>query len=333
MATSAAVDPPVASPGRGRRWARRLFRTLLGLLVLVVVFLFGIAPYWLVGRFMSGGYVFPDRENAGLSPASFDLPFEDVTFSTSDGLTLSGWWVPAANNAVGDVVLVHGVNRSRIENVRKVPFLHARGFNVLLFDMRHHGKSGGALSTFGYLEQRDVRAAVAYAHSRSPGPVVAWGISLGAASVVLDAADDPAIAGIVCDSSYRSLVDTVRHHAALLHGWAPWLRPVPVSVLAEEALFWIGRRGGFDPRQVDVVQAAHRLGSRPALFVCNSGDRRMPMEIAFELKDAAGPQARVLVVPGHSHGGSYREATAEYQHAVSILLDEVAVKAQGTAGG
>jgi pimeloyl-ACP methyl ester carboxylesterase len=333
MATTAVADVPVASPGRLRRWARRIVRLLVSLLVLVVVLLFGVAPYWLVGRFMAGGYVFPDRENAGLTPASFDLPFEDVTFTTSDSLTLSGWWVPAANNAIGNVVLVHGVNRSRIENIRKVPFLHARGLNVLLFDLRHHGKSGGTLSTFGYLEQRDVRAAVAYARHRYAGPVVAWGVSLGAASVVLDAADDPGVSGIVCDSSYRSLVDTVRHHAALLHSWAPWLRPVPVSVLGEEALFWIARRGGFDPKDVDVVRAAHRLAPRPALFVCNSGDRRMPMEIAFELKDAAGPQARVLMVPGHSHGGSYREATAEYQHAVGMLLDDVAARAQGTAGG
>ena len=49
----------------------------------------------------------------------------------------------------------------------------------------------------------------------------------------------------------------------------------------------------------------------------------MPAEIAFELKAAAGDRARVLVVPGHSHGGAYREATAAYQGAVAQVLDEV----------
>jgi hypothetical protein len=50
----------------------------------------------------------------------------------------------------------------------------------------------------------------------------------------------------------------------------------------------------------------------------------MPQEIAFELKEAAGDQARVLVVPGHSHGGAWREGTAAYESAVAELLREAA---------
>jgi hypothetical protein len=105
--------------------------------------------------------------------------------------------------------------------------------------------------------------------------------------------------------------------------------------LAEGALFWIGRRGGFDPAAVDVERAASQLGGRPALFVADAGDKRMPMEIAFDQKQAAGPHARVLVVPGHSHGRSYHEATAAYQQAVADFLKEVlaAVPATSRTGG
>jgi pimeloyl-ACP methyl ester carboxylesterase len=74
---------------------------------------------------------------------------------------------------------------------------------------------------------------------------------------------------------------------------------------------------------VDVVAAARRLAGRPALFVCNSDDRRMPKEIAFELQAAAGGQARVLVVPGTSHGGAWRDGTAAYESAVTALLREI----------
>ena len=81
------------------------------------------------------------------------------------------------------------------------------------------------------------------------------------------------------------------------------------------ALFWMGRRGGFDPAAVDVRAAAARLAGRPALFVANSEDRRMPKEIAFDLKAAAGPGAEVLIVPGKSHGGAWRDGTAAYEAA------------------
>ena len=95
------------------------------------------------------------------------------------------------------------------------------------------------------------------------------------------------------------------------------MRVVPSWPVGDEVVYWIGRRGGFDPDAVDVRAAAARLAGRPALFVCNSGDRRMPSEIAFDLKAAAGDHASVLVVPGNSHGGAYRDGTAAYERAVA----------------
>jgi pimeloyl-ACP methyl ester carboxylesterase len=302
-----------------RRWLRRVF---LALALVYLVLVFGVLPWWL-GRFVTTRrFEFPDRENAGLTPASFDLPFEDVSFNAPDGVTLDGWWVPSPDSA-GTVILVHGLNRSRVEMVRKAPFLHRLGWNALAFDLRHHGASGGDASTFGFLEKDDVRAAVALARQRAPEkPVVLWGVSLGAASAALAAAEDPAVSGLVCDSSYRSLRDTVRHHVRLFRGFRWWSRLVPAWPVDEEVVFWIGRAGGFDPDAVDVRQAVPRLADRPVLFVCNSGDRRMPQEIAFELKAAAGEHARVLVVPGNSHGGAYRDGTAAYERNVTEVLRE-----------
>jgi pimeloyl-ACP methyl ester carboxylesterase len=313
------------APERMRmRWLKRIG---LGLVALLAIFIFGWAPYYLAGLATTRRIAFNDRENAGLTPASFDLPFEEVAFRTDDGVEIKGWWVPAPQ-AKGTVVMVHGLNRSRIEMIKKVPFVHGRGWNALLYDQRHHGQSGGDVSTFGWLERKDVHAAKGFARSRAGGPVVYWGISLGAAAATLAAAEDAEVAGLVCDSTYRSLSDTVRHHLRLARNFRWWLRVVPAWPVADEVLFWIGRRGGFDPKAVDVRAAATRLSGRPCLFVCNSGDRRMPAEIAYELKAAAGPRAQLLVVPGNSHGGAWRDGTAAYESAVSALLEE-ALGAEG----
>jgi uncharacterized protein len=306
-----------------------LKRSLLGLGLVVLVFVFGWAPYFLAGIGTTRRFQFSDKENMDKTPASFDLASEDVAFKAGDGVELEGWWVPA-DDAKGTAVLVHGLNRSRIEMVRKTPFLHAHGWNALLFDLRHHGASGGVATTFGYREKDDVRAAVAFARGRSNAPVVVWGVSLGAASSVLAAADDPTVAGIVCDSSYRSLRDTVRHHLGLFRNRVWWLTIVPSWPVADEIVFWMGRRGDFDPDGVDIRAAAGRLQGRPALFVANSEDPRMPKEIAFELQQAAGEKAQVLVVPGKSHGGAWRDGTAAYEAAVTAVLDAAAASAPAT---
>jgi pimeloyl-ACP methyl ester carboxylesterase len=311
---------------------RRLKLAAAALVAVLVFLIFGWVPYWLAGMATGRRFDFPDKENASLTPASFNLASEDVSFTAPDGVTLKGWWV-SAPNAHGTVILLHGLYRRRIEMVKKVPFVVERGWNALLFDLRHHGQSGGSVSTFGYYEKGDAKAAIAYARSRAPGPVVLWGVSLGAATATLAAAEDPTIAGLICDSSYRSLRDTVGHHLSLFRGFRWWLRFVPSWPVAGEVVYWIGRRGHFDPDTVDIRGAASHLQGRPALFVCNSGDRRMPKEIAFELKAAAGDQARVLVVPGTSHGGAYRDATAAYQTAVAGVLDEAAKAGQRLASG
>jgi len=300
-----------------RVWLRRLAVLLLAALVL---FVFGWVPYFLGGLATARRFRFPDRENAGVTPASFGLAYEDVAFRSADGVELRGWWVPAPK-AKGSVVLIHGLNRSRLEMARKVPFLNAQGWNALLFDLRHHGESGGDRTTFGAQEKEDVKAAARLARERSPGSVVVWGVSLGGASAVFAAAEDPTVAGIVCDSSFRSLRDTVGHHLRLFRRYRWWLRVVPSWPVASEVVFWIGRRGGFDPDGVDVRAAAGRLNGRPVLFVANSEDPRMPKEIAFELQAAAGPAAEVLVVPGRSHGGAWRDGTAAYETAVAALLE------------
>ena len=300
-------------------WRVWLKRVAIGLVAVILAFVVGFVPYWLAGLATTRRFQFPDKENANLTPASFELQYEEVAFGSQDGTELKGWWVPA-KGAGRSVVMVHGLNRSRIEMVKRVPFVHDAGWNAVLLDLRHHGASGGEATTFGVKEKLDVEAAVRFARTRAPGPVVVWGVSLGGASAVLAAADDPGISGVICDSSFRSLDDTVRHHLRLFRGFRWWLRLVPSWPVADLAIYWIGRRGGFDPAESNVAAAAARLHGRPTLFVANSDDRRMPKEIAFDLKAAAGPAAEVLIVPGKSHGGAWRDGTAAYEAAARVVL-------------
>lgn len=320
-----------------RRWLKR---TLVVAVAGLLFFLFGFLPYFLAGAFTVRTFQMKDAENEGVTPATFRLPFEEVAFNARDGVPLAGWWVPA-ENAKGTVVLVHGLNRSRIEMARKLPFLHQAGWNALLFDLRRHGASGGAVRSLGWGERLDVLGALDYARKRAPQPIVAWGISFGGAAVVLAAAEERQISGVICDSSYRSLRDTAHHHLELFRQMAsrpssspekpplmirilraalPW---VPTWPTADVAVFWMGQRAGFHPDDLDILKAAAKLGSRPALFVGGTGDERMPPDVAQDLKAATGPQAAVLIVASQGHGHAYRDGTEAYEKAVLKLLEEV----------
>jgi len=223
---------------------------------------------------------------------------------------------------------VHGLNRTRIEMAKKVEPLHAWGFNCILIDLRNHGASGKHVTTFGLTEKLDVRAAVDFALSKSPGPVTLWGVSLGGASVTLEAADDSRVAGVITDSSYDTLPNTARHHLQLFRRFRvfgiPAFSLVPTGLMADLVLFWVKQRGGFNPEDVNVLAAAAKLTDRPTLFVANRGDVRIPFTIAEEMHRLAGSKSRIVLTDSKSHGGAWRDARAPYEAAVKGLLDEVA---------
>ena len=117
------------------------------------------------------------------TPADAELAYEDVEFPATDGVKLSGWFIPREADGPGPVVaFVHGWLWNRLGNTAgRVPFtdrdvdflpatkaLHDAGYHVLLFDVRHHGQSarGRAPLTYGPRETRDFVGAVNYLRSR-----------------------------------------------------------------------------------------------------------------------------------------------------------------------
>jgi pimeloyl-ACP methyl ester carboxylesterase len=142
---------------------------------------------------------------------------ESVVFSAEDGTLLAGLLI-RRQGAEGTVILCHGYRHSKEQMARYVG-LFAQ-MNILMFDFRAFGESGGCFSSIGYYESRDVRAAVEYVKNVIPqeerSPLLLLGISMGAAAVLKAATEnDEGIHGLIVDSPYASLaeiLDQAAHH-------------------------------------------------------------------------------------------------------------------------
>jgi pimeloyl-ACP methyl ester carboxylesterase len=187
-------------------WYGGLGLGLLGLFALAVPVLATLHPLHTV----------PKR-----TPAAFGLAFEDVRFKTTDGVNLVGWLVPHPA-ARGNVIFCHGHGRNKGHVAGLLETLHGLGLNVLAFDFRGHGDSGGHTSTFGHREVRDLTAAAAYLRRRCPGkPLFLVGVSLGAAVSLQVLPELPDVQGLWSEGAFNRLSDVVSNYFA----WAPgWLR-------------------------------------------------------------------------------------------------------------
>lgn len=302
-----------------------------------VVFFYGVVPWFLTNLATRNRFHFRDPNDAK-TPQSYGLAYHPIEFRASDGILLKGWFVPAAGSpegAKGTIVYAHGLNRTRIEMLPMAAFGHTLGYNGLLFDFRHHGESGGALSTVGYQERRDVEAAVRYAlmQEKAARPVVLWGVSMGAAASLMAAAESPDVAAVICDSTFLNFADTVRHHYELFlsmvrrRWW--WFPPLPSFPIADEVTHWIAWRGNFSVADFDLEKAVERIGDRPILLVGLDHDRRMPPEIARALyQDARSRRKQLLILPGDRHGEGFTLDPGQYEEAVRGFLASVGTTAQ-----
>jgi uncharacterized protein len=255
------------------------------------------------------------------TPAKYGLAYRDVTFeSRQDHFTLRGWFIPGvlANGqltASPAIIMVHGKDVNRTDPSLGLLELSAdfaqRGFAVLSFDLRGHGQSAPAPFSYGQFEQRDVLGAVDFLASGTlpypelgrPRAIVAWGISTGATSLLLAAAQEPRIRAIVTDTAFATILPILEREIPF--GGQSESQPrtaflpsalTPGIVLGVRLLYDIDYNS-IRPR--DVVA---KLAPRPVLFIHGTTEPLVPFsdmeELARAAKSALNAHVETWPVPG-----------------------------------
>jgi pimeloyl-ACP methyl ester carboxylesterase len=304
-----------------RRFSGRGIARKLAVVVFALVLIVTIGLPWLLSFAITKAGTRPGERDRRDTPAAHGANFEPVAFTSTDGNTLSGWYLPASGAGARRVtfVLTHGLFRSRYEMLERGLALWREGYGVLLYDLRRHGASGAEFSTIGYDERRDVAAAFSFVRGREPdNRVVLMGVSMGAAATLLAASEigDEKLLAVVAESSFLSFADTVRHHVRLLG-----LPAFPFATLLIKFTSW---RLNFAAEDYDLLRATGKI-SRPILFIGGTKDARMPTASVLEPLYAAAANAgkRKFIVEGATHGRAYDESPESYVKAVNEFVESI----------
>jgi pimeloyl-ACP methyl ester carboxylesterase len=221
---------------------------------------------------------------------------------TSDGVRIAGWYVPAASGAgagAPTLLLVHGWKANKTGMLPFAEPLHA-DYNLVLFDLRNSGQSGGDISSMGLWEQRDVARMVDWiVGSKQPSWLGIVGNSMGAATALAVAVGDQRIRAVILDSVHADVVtsfgNAMEEDFHYPGGPAAW-------VLAQG----VSSRVGGDISSVDPVRHIGRLGDRPVLITAGVNDQVDPPAEATDRNLraalASGVRAEVAYCQGARHG-------------------------------
>jgi dienelactone hydrolase len=249
------------------------------------------------------------------APTDHGLTFVNAEFVTTDGVTVSGWYVPSSNGAA--VVLLHGASSTRTAVLEQAAVLATHGYGVLLYDARGHGRSDGTAMDFGWYGDLDVAAALSYLESRpevDPARLGAVGMSMGGEQVVGAAATDPRIRAVVGEGvTGRGLADK----GWLPRHWRGWIQRGIDAVLYGTADLLTEASPPISLRDA-VAEAA----PKPVLLIAGGATMGNAEEDADRWIQAGSPATVELwVVPHTGHTAALRTQPEEWEARVIGFLD------------
>ena len=253
------------------------------------------------------------------TPSALGMTYKNVTFqSRIDHVQLQGWFIPGILpdghlTTKRTIIFVHGSRTNRADKFAGLLQLSVdfarKGFGVLAFDMRGFGQSSPAPLSLGYFEQRDVLGAVdflqngqlPYPQLGRPQHLVGWGVSMGAATLLLAAAQAPTIEAVVSDSAYADILPILEREIPR-GGHIPSLF-TPGVLEAAHVLY------GMDFYHVRPVDVVAQIAPRPILFIHGTADTYIPpsnmQSLAVAARSAPNARVQTWLVPGAVHAHAF----------------------------
>jgi fermentation-respiration switch protein FrsA (DUF1100 family) len=252
-------------------------RSLCGYLLAVaaVLFLSGCTHLF----FKPGKQLVSDSEITKRAP-------QEVTFNSSDGILLRGWYFPARGKELGTILVCHGNVENMSTHVKLDLWLIDAGYNLFIFDYRGYGRSEGTPDVKGI--NLDAEAALETVLARTDKKVIVFGKSLGGAVAVYTAATSPCrdrIKAVIIESAFSSYRMIAREKIA--ESVIGWPVQYPLSLLVND--------------DYSAVKSIKNVSPIPVLIMHGYNDDIVPQHHGRILYEAAlePKEYWALDIPGH----------------------------------
>ena len=253
-------------------------------------------------------------------PVVMEMPSmcEEITYP-GDGVDLKGWRCEAVGPRKGTLIFLHGHSDNRTSGTGIMERFRKRGFDVVTYDSRSHGESGGTAMTYGFYEKEDLRRVI---DTVKKGPIVLLGCSLGAAVSLQLAADDRRISAVVAAETFADLRTVVTERA-------PFFFP---SWAVTSAIRRAEREGRFEMDAVSPALAARTITS-PVLLIHGEVDSETPPRHSQRVFDELSGPKRLIIVSGAGHNESlHGDVWKDIEQWIDTILSAQAAAGQPAIG-
>jgi len=151
----------------------------------------------------------PVKKDEAFSPTSMLFSFNDLKFTSEDGVSLQGWLIHG-KPGYPVFVVAHEYGSDRSEILAKleglITKLNKTGYFVFLFDFRGHGKSSSS-SSLGFREADDLHAALqaVLKYKNIERKAAVLGVGMGAIAAIEGSSSVDEVKFVILDDLYPDI--------------------------------------------------------------------------------------------------------------------------------
>ena len=243
--------------------------------------------------------------------------YKDTYIDSFDNLKLHAYQVKNEKAKDKWAIVVHGYTSEGKALSAKAKKFYEMGYNVLVPDLRSHGKSKGDYIGMGWHDRLDIVSWINYITSNNANSeIVLHGTSMGAATVLMTSGEDlPSnVKAIVADCGYTSAWSVFVHQLNALFG----LKPFPFMQLSNIV---VKMKAGYSLEDASAIEQV-KNSKTPILFIHGDKDDFVPYSMMDELYNATSSDKEKLTIEGAGHDHSYLVNPKLYWTSINTFLNK-----------
>ena len=268
----------------------RLQQIFLSRFLSILLFLLGCRP--------EDRIIFHPSAEIIQTPQRAGLEFQDIFFTTADGVRLNGWLIPRREARV-TLVWFHGNAGNISHRVENIKLLHDKvQVNIFIFDYRGYGRSEGSISEAGTYQDGVAALELVGKQLRVEARhLIIFGRSLGAA-VAAEMASRFDSRGLILESPFVSIREMAKSVFPLL----------PIGSLLQT--------------RYDNLEKIVKI-KVPLLVLHGNRDEVIPFDHGKRVFAAAPGPKNFYTINGASHNDTYFVGGDAYFHRIRSFIETV----------
>jgi len=251
---------------------------------------------------------------------------EDVSVGSKNNYRLYGTYIKNPNPTKNTIILIHEFSGSRYTALKYLDIYIDKGFNVLIYDSRNHGRSGGTNITFGFSEKYDLDRWVTFISNKNKGGIIGvHGIDLGASAALLHSSLNEyskQVSFYISDSSFSNLKQVL---TLKLKETYKINNPLAVEFI----LFYTERvnklNNQYTFKEASPINYVKDV-TTPILFIHGENDTNIPKSMSEDLYNLKRTSKSIYIAPKAEHITSFQSNEEVYKDKVYKFIDSLAVQ-------